>query len=236
MPELSLCASINIDNSRQPEWLHLVPAGEVRTLDGRGPYRIDNPHVMIAASMANGKLVLDENHSTDLAAPKGLPSPACGWIVEMQQRADGIWGRVEWTAQAQRDQAWRSYRGVSPVIVHRKDGTILAIARASLTNTPNLTGLTSLHSKETDMDLRSTLIKVLDLQDAAGDREIINKVKFLVKHVEGRDVAMMSGVSPMADGQKLALQATAYQTKMAGIGMPVDYATAVRAVADGKAI
>ena len=64
-----------------PEWVHLVPAGTFSGTDGRGPYRLDDPAAVIAASMAAGKLALDENHSTDLAGPNGQPAPARGWVV-----------------------------------------------------------------------------------------------------------------------------------------------------------
>lgn len=131
-----------------PEWVHLLPAGEVRTNDGRGPYRTGDLAALAAHSMksAGGKLVLDENHSTDLAAPHGRSAPARAWIVELQQRGDGVWGRVRWTPSGRQLVEAGEYRGISPVIAHRKDGTVTAILRASLTNTPNLSGLTSLHS------------------------------------------------------------------------------------------
>ncbi len=67
-----------------PEWVQLVPAGTFKGADGRGPYTLTNAAAVIAASMAgpNARLPVDENHSTDIAAPKGEPSPARGWIVE----------------------------------------------------------------------------------------------------------------------------------------------------------
>lgn len=76
-----------------PEWIHLVPAGEFRGADGRGPYRLRDAAALITASMGPGRrLPLDENHSTDLAATRGEPAPARGWIVDLQSRPDGIWG------------------------------------------------------------------------------------------------------------------------------------------------
>lgn len=146
---LALCAARPIASGDKgpPEWLHLLPAGEIKARDGRGPFYLRDAAPIVASSItqAGGKLVLDENHSTDLAAPKGDPAPARGWIVELQSRADGVWGRVNWTQAALSRSIWKEYRGVSPVIVHRKDGTIDAILRASLVNAPNLIGLTSLH-------------------------------------------------------------------------------------------
>ena len=59
------------------------------------------------------------------------PAPARGWIVELQGRQDGIWGKVEWTATGRDLVAGKAYRGISPVIEHRPDNSIIAIRRAS---------------------------------------------------------------------------------------------------------
>ena len=142
----ALCSAIELPSGTVPDWLHLLPVGEISTNDGRGPYRAPDASALIASSLVGGKLCLDENHATDLLAPKGGSAPARGWIVELQSRDDGIWGRVEWTPAGRRLMEAGEYRGVSPVIAHRRDGTVTAILRASLTNTPNLRGLTSLHS------------------------------------------------------------------------------------------
>ncbi len=183
-----------------PEWIHLLPAGPVGTNDGRGPYKVRDVNALMAASLADGTpLVLDENHATDLAAPKGQSAPARGWIVELQARQDGVWGRVEWTAEGRRLVEDRAYRGVSPVIAHQKDGTIVAIRRASLVNQPNLTGLTALHQEKT-MDFREMLIEALGLDAAASDEDIVAAVKKW-KEMPGGDAtktALQSALSPIA--------------------------------------
>lgn len=149
----ALCSSIALPSGGVPDWLHLIPAGDITTKDGRGPYRIVDASRVIATSMGLGKLPLDENHATDLAAPKGGSAPARGWIVELQRRSDGIWGRVEWTGPGRRIMEDKEYNGVSPVIAHDKAGNIAAILRASLTNSPNFAGLVSLHSRQSSSDL-----------------------------------------------------------------------------------
>jgi phage I-like protein len=110
-----------------------------------------------------GKLVLDENHSTDLAAPKGGEAPARGWIVELQARATASGAGSSGRRPAARRSPTSEYRGISPVIAHLKDKTIVAIRRASLVNQPNLEGLTALHSEETDMDFRNEILEALGL-------------------------------------------------------------------------
>lgn len=156
-----------------PEWVHLLPVGRgaVATGDQRGPYHVTNAHQIVAASMMAERLPIDENHATDLAAPSGMPAPARGWIVEMQARTDGIWGRVEWTAAGRELVASRAYRAISPVIIHDKAKRIVSIPRASLVNRPNLRGLTALN-QETDDMFQANIAGLLGLNADAAEAEI----------------------------------------------------------------
>lgn len=190
--QLALCSALALtaEGGEAPEWLHLLPAGgTVSTADGRGPYKVGDYQALMAASLPAGeKLVLDENHSTDLAAPKGLPAPARGWIVELQFReGSGIWGRIDWTDEGRKLAP--AYRGVSPVIAHRKDKTILAIKRASLVNQPNLEGLTALHAEESEMDLMEQLRAALGLAEDADGAAIVAAVK---KALGGSETAVQT--------------------------------------------
>ncbi len=166
---VSLSLDLHAASGDAPEWVHLVPAGEFRGADGRGPYVLSDPQSVIDRSMKGGKLCLDECHSTDLAAPDGRPAPARGWIVEMQARADGLWGRVEWTPAGRQLMAERAYRGISPVLRTGKAAphAVVDVLRASLTNDPNL-GLRSLHQREADtMSLPKDLLSRLGLAEGA---------------------------------------------------------------------
>ena len=160
-----------------PDWIHLLPAGAIQTQDGRGPYSAADLSAIIAASA--GKLPIDENHAIDLAAPLGQPSPARGHIVELQARADGLWGRVEWTASGRALMADRAYLGISPVIAHDPGNRIHAILRASLTNHPNLKGLTTLHHQETRMSLAARLAQVLGLDASTGEDALVDRITSL---------------------------------------------------------
>lgn len=172
-----------------PEWVHLLPQGRSETVDGRGPFLFEanDAQAIIDASLKSspdGKLVIDINHSTDIAAPKGEPSPAQGWITELQARADGLWGRVEWTAAGKALLADKAYRFVSPVIVAAKgSGKIVALLRASLTNNPNLRGLTPVLNAttpmETDMTLLLQLLAALGLPEASDEQTALAAVTSL---------------------------------------------------------
>lgn len=157
-----------------PEWIHLTPAGTFGGKDGRGPFTLKDPQAVIQRSMhmVGGKMVVDENHATHVAGPKGESTPAVGWVVELHSRKDGIWGRVEWTRRGAELMADHAYRGISPAIGSRPDGTVEWIEAVSLTNRPNF-GVTSLHSQnqETRMDL-AQLRRSLGLSETATETEI----------------------------------------------------------------
>jgi phage I-like protein len=172
-----LCSAMPLDeaeagDSGVPEWIHLLPAGEIRTQDGRGPYKVASMAALAEQLNAGGKLAVDECHSTDLAAPKGSPAPARGWMSAFEARDDGLWAQVKWTGQGRSLMEDGAYNGISPVILHRKDGTVLGVLRASLTNAPNLKGLTALHQEGTSMDWKAKLIEWLGLDEAADDAAI----------------------------------------------------------------
>lgn len=66
------------------------------TVDGRGPYRAEKLSEIAAASVkavVGGRLPIDENHSIDVAAPKGGPSPARGWITDSPPAPTASGGR-----------------------------------------------------------------------------------------------------------------------------------------------
>jgi phage I-like protein len=159
-----------------PDWVHLTPAGTFSGVDGRGPFTLNDAAAVIATSMAAGRLAIDENHAIDVAGPKGQPSPARGWIVEMQLRDDGIWGRVEWTASGRALMEDKAYRGISPVLVAEKEGgRVVKLLRAALTNDPNLT-LTTLHSRTPDMDFIAKLRSALGLKADAAEADVLTAV------------------------------------------------------------
>ncbi|GLK85694.1 phage protease [Ancylobacter defluvii] len=162
-----------------PDWVHLVPAGEFRGVDGRGPFVLRDAAQVIRNSLAatGGRLPIDENHSIDRLAPKGEPSPARGWIVELQSRDDGIWGKVEWTVTGAALVADRAYRGLSPALTRRPDGNeVTGVLRASLTNIPNLSSLTTLHDRSEDMDFLARARQALGLGADVAEADVLTAI------------------------------------------------------------
>lgn len=177
-----------------PEWIMLLPIGTggiVATVDGRGPYRVTDAAKLAASALAlhAGRILIDENHATDLAAPEGRSAPARGWATQLEVRGDGIYGLVEWSEPGAALLAERAYRFISPVLVHDKSGVVLDMPRASLTNTPNLRGMAALNAQENDpMDLLAQLRKLLGMADDADAEAVMTKVKSMC----GTDTAMNS--------------------------------------------
>ncbi len=212
------------------------PGRHLRTADGRGPYRVEDAAALARISLqaADGeRLVLDENHSTDLAAPKGEPAPARGWITALEARADGIWGKVEWTKAGLALMADKAYRHISPVITHRADGLVTAILRASLVNKPNLRGLTALHQEQSSMDFLKKLAASLGLPETATEAEVmaavnrsqtalqsaLDPIATAVGVAAGSDAkAVLAGVQSLKAGGGDAATIVALQSELADLG------------------
>jgi len=197
---VALCAAVMLgDAVEAPEWIQLLPAGIIRTGDGRGPYRVADTSELVRVSLQAGdRLPIDENHSTDLAAPRGEPAPARGWIVALEARQDGIWGKVEWTEDGKRLVAGRAYRGISPVIQHKPDGTVTQLLRASLVNRPNLRGLAALHAEENSMNLLQKLLAALGLPAATTEEAAIAAVTTMHAQQAASSTALQAALSPIA--------------------------------------
>ncbi len=175
----SLIVALMQTGADVPEWLHILPAAEFTGADGRGPYAKPDMDALIALFNKEGqRLPVDENHSIDLAGKQGHPSPARGWIVELQKREDGLYGRVEWTDAGQALVAGKSYGYLSPVFLHgqTKPYKVAKMLRVALTNDPNLTSLKSLHSQE-DNTMLEELRKALGLPETADEAAIMAAVK-----------------------------------------------------------
>lgn len=175
----TLILSLHASAAGAPEWIHVIPAGTFMGADGRGPFEVDAADLVSRFNAAGRRIPIDENHAIDLAGKVGHPSPARGWIVALESRADGVWGKVEWTEEGRDLVAGRAYGFLSPVFTHTrtKPQRVAALLRVALTNDPNLTDLTSLHSKENAM--LEELRKLLGLPETADEAAAIAAITAL---------------------------------------------------------
>ena len=191
MPIAQCAIDLRDTGTTAPEWLHIMLAGTFTAVDGRGPFTLPDAQAVIAASMKHGSIPVDENHSTLLAARTGVPSPARGWIVAMEARADGIWAQVEWTDAGTKLMNERAYRSLSPTFNATKAGVVLSILSVALTNSPALPELTNLFTnhQETGMD-PVQFRAALGLAETADEAAILAAVTSLAETARGQTVAM----------------------------------------------
>ena len=221
-----------------PEWVHLVPKGQFGARDGRGPWRYDNAHTLITASFAARKRIhIDLNHSTETAAKMGLDAPAVGYVTEMEERADGIWGKVDWTQRGRELLSDRAYWGISPVIQFDKTtGDVHAVARAALTNDPALAELTPLSTEETQEMFLQKLAKMLGLGEDASEEDVTAALQKALDATKdggdgGDDAALASLATALGaeEGADVAALTTLAKTLTAGKTETAEALTALQA-------
>lgn len=179
MDTTSLTIALKADavNASGEQWVHLLPSGEFKARDGRGPWLVDNPATVIEETKlyaGTNQLPIDYEHQIDLSSKNGHPAPAAGWIQGLQTRTDGIWGLVKWTAKATEYLSAKEYKYLSPVMQYTKQGNVVRIIRAALTNNPALE-MTALAKADDNADRESTpqaqdfseLAKLLSLDEGA---------------------------------------------------------------------
>lgn len=136
-----------LEAANLPEWIRLLPLGQVDLVDGRPPFEVDEESLaaMVEAFQSRGvDLVVDYEHQS----LNGGRAPAAGWIKELAARQDGLWARVEWTAQAREYLRQKEYRYFSPVLkLDPETRKPLGLMHLALTNVPAMKGATPLAAK-----------------------------------------------------------------------------------------
>jgi len=142
--EIELAAAQVGVERKPPEWLQLLPKPDanhqIKARDGR-MWTLEDPTVVLAHFQAYGAdLVLDIEHASELKAPKGEEAPAQAWIKALQVREDGsVWGRADYTEAGERAVLSRSYRYISPAIIHDKETRrVTGLSSAALVTRPAL--------------------------------------------------------------------------------------------------
>ena len=211
----SLFLALNFDNGALPSSIELIPKGSViQGRDGRKWKNLDPQKVALNSMARLQRLVIDENHATDLSAPKGGSSPAMGWMTGLRAGDGGaIWADVEWTKRGAEAVLNREYSFISPVFLHNEQGEINIVLRAALTNSPNLQ-LPALNSEKSPgedpekniLEGESMLLKVLNaalgLNEEASEAEALAAIKAL-------NAAKAERPQPQTDTSKVDLTAYA---------------------------
>jgi phage I-like protein len=171
-----------------PDWVHLFPAGHMTGRDGR-EFDLADPQAVIADFQSRAvDLPVDYEHQNDRKSDlRTGPVPVAGWIRELKADAAGLWGRVEWTAQARELIACRQYKYLSPSFYYAKAGNaITRLKGAGLVHEPNLS-LKALASEEDTMTdatgLLTRLATLLDLPEGAAEQEVLTTLDEMTRLV-----------------------------------------------------
>ncbi|WP_323114330.1 phage protease [Pseudomonas guariconensis] len=199
-----------------PDWIELIPPGPTVTgRDGR-TWLFDDlaQQLVLAAFTGRGiDMVIDWEHATEVAAPKGDEAPAAGWIDRLELRNGALWGHVAWTPRAGGQVAAREYRFVSPVFdyddAYRR---ILRMVSVGLTNKPNLV-LTALNHEQPEtqkLPLPIALAASLGLDANATDEQAVAAVNQLKANATARNSEQPSldKFVPRADYDQAVSRAT----------------------------
>lgn len=172
-----LALNMELPSGEIPDWVELLPAGQIVTgRDGRA-WRNSNPQGVVDQFVnRNVDLVIDWEHASEHRAPNGQDAPAAGWVKELVVRDGAVWGRVEWTERAIAQLQRKEYRYLSPVFLFTRDENQIArLSSAGLTNQPNLE-LTALNQQthQEEFPVWKELLKKLGLPEDATEAQAIS--------------------------------------------------------------
>ena len=151
---VQMMATVELPAGEVPAEIQLLPFGEIRPVDGRGPWWVtERSYTEIQARNAARKnpLAIDYEHQSLY----GMEAPAAGWIVGLEARgADGLWAvGVEWTPRAREYLTNREYRFISPVFYMDPDTReIIEVIGAGLTNNPAIDGMVPLVARRESIE------------------------------------------------------------------------------------
>lgn len=165
-----VAAHLAADGDAPPAWIKLTPAGRVATRDGRS-YAFD-PAALAARFRTEGiDIPVDLDHGVSKRAMFGEAGAVVGWIKEVEARADGTWGRVEWLPAGLETLAARTHRYVSPTFHHADDGTATWLHSISLVPAPALAmpAVASATPTPSETSMLKAIAAALGLADTADE-------------------------------------------------------------------
>lgn len=170
-------------------WVQLAPLGEFP--HGSGVVQVVDAGALqgLVASFA-GDVLLDFDHESNDPQKR---TTAAGWIVEVEAREDGLWGRVRWSAAGELALENGEYRFVSPVWEVAPLGgdrvRPVRLLEAGLTNKPNLKGLRAISNRVETFgagapenkknEMMKLINRALDLTPEASEEAAVAKVDAL---------------------------------------------------------
>lgn len=231
--------ALNVENGAVPDWVQLTPPGPaIVGRDGRG-WKLSDPAAVAAAFDPAKEPQIDLEHSSQIAAPLGMPAPAVGWIKQIDVRDNALWGRVEWTAEGEATVTSRAYRYLSPVFRYDVEtGEVLQIVSAGLTNSPNLE-MAALNRATTETEpMDKAVLDALGLAATATAADAVLAINTLradrATALNRAETPDPERFVPRADLQLALNRITAFETEAKARREAEITAAVDAAVADGK--
>jgi phage I-like protein len=177
-PRLLVCEA----DGQVPEWIQIIPAGEVKSAHGDFLCDAEAMAMIIAAFAALERdMVVDYEHQTLY----GGEAPAAGWIDKLEPRDDGLYGHTRWNDRAHEYIASGEYRYLSPVVwIRESDRRAFELHSVALTNDPAIHGMRALTNKrrggagDGEMDWTQVL-EMLGLGKDATEAQVLKAVERL---------------------------------------------------------
>jgi len=171
------------------------PSGDKQLIDATACEAIVNRFKADAAAANFGGILVDYDH---FSLDTDKPSEAAGWIMDLQNRADGVYAQIRWAGDGEAKVKSGAYRYVSPVWNRADcvtvDGALrpMRLSTVALTNDPNIKVTKPLSNRSTEpgpadpgketpgstggeestMDYKAELLAMLGLPAEATDEQI----------------------------------------------------------------
>lgn len=213
---LALCLA---DGKRAPDWIMVMPAGQVTCNDGR-EFVNDQPEAMVEAFNANPlDLPVDFEHGSEVLRGSGQRYDVAGYVKELQARPEGLFARIEWSKKGRAAIEDGEYKYVSPSFLYSgKTGRALRLDSVALTATPAISSLPALasrrpgspqpHKEETAMDRKALCAKLGLDPDKVSDDAILAAIGELQSDVKtlraSAESPSLDKFVPRADYDKVA--------------------------------
>jgi hypothetical protein len=139
------------------EWPH-KPTGLLQVLDDDAMQSIVSYFKECSHQDNWPGVLIDFDHQS---LDQDKPSVAAGWIIDLDQRPNGIWARIRWSDLGQKSIEGGRYRFISPVWRSTDCAMLgedrirpLKLMNCAVTNDPNIKGLFPLSNADTTVPLR----------------------------------------------------------------------------------
>jgi phage I-like protein len=179
-----------------PEWIPLLPAGDVvLARDGRS---FRNDHVAVMAAFAANKMELpvDWDHALDSWLVSPGDGRAAAWVDQLEVREGALWGHVSvWTERGRASVESLEYRYISPVIFFDDNRKLVMVPRASLVNNPALMMPALCRQENTTMN--EALLKLLFAQLGLSATSTETDIKAVIDTFRGKTTTALDDLAFM---------------------------------------